>query len=283
MAEAHQDLQRRIGGRVRQGRSNRGATLKILAAQSGLSVRFLSDVESGKANISIGKLAQLATALDVSITSLIQPTGGGPRQAIDALLTSCNDAELVRIRDVIEVTLGKRTPRIIGLLGVRGAGKSTVGQQLASELGLPFVELGTRIEARAGMPIGDIFTSHGEPHYRALELECLAALVDAGRPCVVALTGGIVGYESAFNLVRESCTSVWLKATADDYWSRVHAQGDTRPMAGRKDAMADLRRLITRRNPLYQQADLVFDTSHTTPDATAAAILTALEASGRRP
>ncbi len=283
MLKPHDDMLRRVGSRVRQHRSRQGTTLKILAETSGLSVRFLSDVESGKANISIGRLAQLAAALDASITSLIQPTGGSSRQAIDQLLADCDEAELVRVRDVIEVTLGKRTPRLIGLLGIRGAGKSTVGGQLARALDLPFIELGARIEARAGMPIGDVFSSHGEPHYRALELECLVALVARGQPCVVALTGGIVGYESAFNVIRESCTSVWLKATARDYWSRVHAQGDTRPMAGRKDAMADLRTLVARRDPLYRQADLVFDTSASTVEETVTALLATLDAAGRRP
>jgi XRE family aerobic/anaerobic benzoate catabolism transcriptional regulator len=280
---AGQGLHHRIGGRVRQRRGDLGYTVKGLAERSGLSPRFLSDVESGKANISVGRLEQLAEALEQPLVSLVGPTGGGARQAIDALLAQCTEAELARALGVLEVALGRRTPPIIALVGVRGAGKSTVGPPLAEALGLPFVELDHRIEARAGLPIPDIFTLHGEGFYRRLELECFAELVEAHEPCVVALPGGIVASEAALNLLRGSCTAVWLRAKAQDYWDRVFAQGDTRPMSGRADAKADLRELIRRRDPLYEPADLSIDTSGTAPAQVVERVLAALEASRRRP
>ncbi len=270
-------LQKRIGGRVRQRRTTLGYTVKVLAERSGLSPRFLSDVEAGKANISVSRLEALADALGLALTSLLRPTAGSARQRIEELLEGRTDEELTRLLDVIEIALGRRTPRVIALLGVRGAGKSTVGRLLARALSLPLVELADRIEAAAGLSLGDIFTLHGERYYRTIELRCFAELVASGIPCVVALPGGVVSSDAALTLLKESCTSVWLEATAQDYWSRVFSQGDTRPMAGRADAMADLRTLIQQRDPLYRQADLVVNTSGVSPEQVTATILTALD------
>jgi XRE family aerobic/anaerobic benzoate catabolism transcriptional regulator len=272
------DLPQRIGSRVRRRRGELGLTVRSLSELSGLSARFLADVETGKANISIVRLADLAGALQLSITSLIRPMAGGTRQAIDDLLADCTESDLVRVLGGIELALGRRTPKIVALTGIRGAGKSAVGLQLAGALDVPFVELTDHIEARAGLGLSDIFTLHGEQYYRSLEIACFAALVDANEPCVVALPGGIVGSDAARELLRGSCTSVWLHATPEEYWDRVFAQGDTRPMAGRSDAMADLRALIDRREPLYRQADHVIDTSGIQPEQVAAAVLAALDA-----
>ncbi|MCP4806907.1 MAG: helix-turn-helix domain-containing protein [Proteobacteria bacterium] len=283
MASTPESLTRRIGSRVRLRRIELGQPVRVVAERSGLSARFLADVESGKANISITRLSQLADALELPLTALLQPGGAGPRARIDSLLAACSDAELRQALGVLEVALGRKTPRIVALLGIRGAGKSTVGQALAGELQLPFVELDQTIEALAGMRIGDIFTMHGEAYYRELELKAFAELVAEGTPCVVALPGGVVGSEAARKLIREGCTSVWLKAEALDYWNRVFATGDTRPMEGRSDAMDQLQALIRQRAPLYEDVDLTIDTSGRTLADVVTEVLAGLDASSRRP
>jgi len=275
-------LAERVGGRVRWRRQQRGDTVKTMANRSGLSARFLADVEAGRANISVARLDDVAAALEVPITSLLRPAAGGPRQTLESLLSRCTEEEIRKLLPLVEVALGRRTPRVIALLGVRGAGKSTVGPPLAKSLGVPFVELAERIEAQAGMALGDIFTLHGEAFYRGLELQCLSELVAVGTACVAALPGGIVGSEPAARLIRTGCTSVWLRASADDYWDRVFSQGDTRPMDGRADPKADLRALVRVRAPLYEAADLVIDTSGVPPRTVVARTLAALESSPLR-
>lgn len=222
-----QQLLSAVGSRVRSRRLEQGATLKQLAKSASLSPRFLSQLEAGQANIAIGRLLQVADALQVPLQQL----------------------------------LAEDRPLLIGLLGLRGAGKSTLGPQIAAALGIAFVELDQRIEAAAGLGLSELFALHGEPYYRRLEGQCLAALVAEGHPCVVALPGGIVHDDEAFQHLRHHATSVWLRATPEDHMTRVLAQGDQRPMAESEDAMAELRAILAAREPLYAQADITVDTS----------------------
>jgi len=261
-----------------------GLSIKAVAERAGMSSRFLSEVEAGRGNIAIGRLNNLAGALELPMVSLIRPlSAGGARHAIEELLAGCSDDELTQLLGLLEVARGKRVPRVIGLLGVRGSGKSTVGAALADELGISFVELARRIEEQAGMPLGDLFSLHGEAYYRRLEQKCLTDLVTSGEACVAALPGGIVGNADAFQLIRETCYSVWLRARVEDYWERVFAQGDTRPMAGREDAMADLEALVAHRDPLYRQADHIVETSGMPVDEIVNGLLTELDGAKLRP
>jgi XRE family transcriptional regulator, aerobic/anaerobic benzoate catabolism transcriptional regulator len=277
------ELQQRLGRRVRQRRNERGLTLEQLAGRSTVSSRFVSEVESGRANISIARLLSLADALELPLTQLLAPPASGPRAAIDLLLDDASDAELERARRLLEVALGRVRPPIIALLGVRGAGKSTVGIALADTLGLPFVELDGCIEACAGMPLADIFTLHGEDLYRRLELSCLTEQIERNERVVLALPGGIVGSDAARTLLASACTTVWLRASPEDHWARVFAQGDTRPMAGRDNAMAELRALLARREPLYAASTLTADTSAAPPDAVVASLAAELDSRGLVP
>jgi XRE family aerobic/anaerobic benzoate catabolism transcriptional regulator len=242
-----------------------------------MSPRFVSDVELGRGNISIGRLNDIASALEVPLSTLLGSAGAETRDAINTLLGECDEHQRARVLILLQIALNRRVPQVVALLGIRGAGKSTVGVALARELELPFVELARKIEEAAGMSIGDVLTLHGESFYRTLELRCLKDLVASGIPCVAALPGGVVSHPEAFRLVLETCSSVWLRARPEDYWDRVFAQGDTRPMAGIENAMAHLVALVEERRPAYEQADLVVDTSDVPADQVVEAVLESLD------
>lgn len=226
-----QSLLKRLAARVRTTRRARGQTARAVADKAGLSVRFYAQLEGGEANIAIGRLAAVADALNVPLAELLAEVPG---------------------------------PRSVALLGLRGAGKSTVGPRLAAELGCPFVELDALIEEKAGLDLRTIFTLHGEVYYRKLEIACLSERLESGGPCVMALSGGIVHNPEAYALVRRQCRTVWLKANPEDHMQRVIDIGDRRPMEGRVNAMADLRQLLSGREPLYRQAEIAIDTSRRT-------------------
>ena len=227
-------LLERIGAKVRELRTESHLTIKDLASQSGLSIRFISQLEAGQGNISITRLANVASAL------------GTPVQ------------ELIPLMD-------KSAPRFIALVGLRGAGKSTVGAQLAKRLKSEFVEIDSLIERTAGMLLGEIFAIHGEDYYRRLELEVLTRLFGESKGCVLATGGSIVTDSESWHLVKRRCFTVWLRATPQEHMNRVLRQGDTRPMKDNPSAMVELKSLLFRREPLYSQSDLVVKTSKESP------------------
>jgi XRE family aerobic/anaerobic benzoate catabolism transcriptional regulator len=231
-----------LGRAVRRLRLENALTLKELAARSGLSTRFLVQVESGRGNISLLKLSSLARALGSTPVQVLAPppARGGAR--------------------------------VVALLGLRGAGKSTIGRRLARRLGRPFVELDRLVEKAAGLSLAEIFALHGEAYYRRLEREVLERLLDEGRPLVLATGGGIVAAPDTFALLRELAHTVWLHARPEDHWSRVVQQGDRRPMADHPQAMAELRRILATREPLYALAEQTVRTSQLGIEKTVAAI-----------
>jgi XRE family aerobic/anaerobic benzoate catabolism transcriptional regulator len=206
-----------LGRRVRELRTERGLTLKALGHGAGLSPRFLVQLEAGRANISVRSLARLAGALGTTPAALLS----GPGSA----------AELP----------------VVALLGLRGAGKSTIGRRLARRLRLRFVELDRRVEAAAGLSLGELFAVHGEAYYRRLEHEALEAVLGEGRPLVLATGGGLPASPETWALLRRRALTVWLRAAPEDHWNRVVGQGDRRPMADSPQAMAELRRLLAAR------------------------------------
>jgi XRE family aerobic/anaerobic benzoate catabolism transcriptional regulator len=220
-----------FGARVRALRQQRGWTVQALAERSGVSRRFLMDVEAGRGNISIRRLADLARALDVA------------------------PADLLTARPV------EGRPSIVALLGLRGAGKTTVGRRLARRLRIPFVELDQRIEVRAGLALAEVFSLHGEEYYRRLERETLADVLGTPGPAVVAVGGGLVTSPETFALLRRHARTIWLKARPADYWTRVIRQGDRRPMDQHPQARDALRALLRHREPLYALADATIDTT----------------------
>jgi XRE family transcriptional regulator, aerobic/anaerobic benzoate catabolism transcriptional regulator len=231
-----------LGRRIRALRAARGFTLKELAERAELSARFLVQLESGTANVSVRKLAALARALGTTPSELLSGPGG--------------EADLP----------------VIALLGLRGAGKSTIGRRLARRLRVPFVELDRRVEEAAGLSLDEIFALHGQDYYRRLERDALELLLADDRRAVVATGGGIVTSGDTYALLRRRALTVWLRADAEDHWNRVVQQGDRRPMADNPEAMAELRRLLAERQPLYAEAAHVIDTSRLGVDDAVAAI-----------
>lgn len=236
-------LAARLGRRVRVLRSRVRLTVRELAAVSGLSARLLALIEAGQANPTLSTLDELAQALGVDVVHL---------------LDADEDDELP----------GRRS---VALLGLRGAGKSTVGQQLARVLEWPFVEVDRLIERESGLSLTALFELHGEHHVRVLEARVLAGLV-ADAPAVIACGGGIVTSTEAWAMLRASTLTVWLKATPQRHWDRVRAQGDERPMARRSAARAELDALWAARAPLYAQAAVHIDTNDVSVDDVVARI-----------
>jgi XRE family transcriptional regulator, aerobic/anaerobic benzoate catabolism transcriptional regulator len=220
-----------VGAHVRAQREQRGLSRRQLSQRSQVSERFLAQLEAGDGNISLARFAQVAAAL-----------GLGP-------------AELLAGAE-----LSPPLPAPVALLGVRGAGKSTVGAALAARLSVPFVELDQKIELAAGLNLAELFELHGEAHYRELEREALRAVLD-GSPLVLATGGSIVGDRDSYAFLRLRARTVWLRARAEDHWDRVIRQGDRRPMAENPHAFAQLRALLSSREPLYAAAHHVVETS----------------------
>jgi len=201
-----------------------------LSERCGVSERFLAQLESGKGNISLVRFAEVASALDVTPAQLLSGADDEPHR------------------------------RAIALLGVRGAGKSTVGRGVAEHLGLEFVEADQKIERAAGLSLAEIFDLHGAAYYRRVEREVLQSLLTEGRLLVVATGGSIVTHPENYAFLAQHARTVWLKASAEEHWNRVIEQGDKRPMAENPQAFSELRSLLAARTPLYAAADHVIDT-----------------------
>jgi XRE family aerobic/anaerobic benzoate catabolism transcriptional regulator len=257
-----------LGERVRLLRARRGLTRKSVAIASGVSERHLANLEYGIGNASILVLQQVATALDCSLAELVGDlsTSSPEWLMLRELLRGRSDAELRRARLALATLFGvaggdAARGRRIALIGLRGAGKSTLGARLAEALDMPFVELSREIERIAGCSIREIHDLYGSAAYHRYERRALDETVRQHPAAVIATPGGIVAEPATFNALLGHCTSVWLQASAEEHMARVAAQGDTRPMAQSGEAMADLRRILAGRAAFYAKADAVFDTS----------------------
>lgn len=220
-----------VGAAVRAQRERRGWSRRELAERCGVSERFLAQLEAGDGNISLRRFADVAHALGTTPAALLAAPEPAPHD------------------------------RPLALLGVRGAGKSTIGAALAKKLGRRFVELDQEIEAAAGLALGDVFALHGEAYYRRVEREVLARVLAEPEPTVLATGGSIVNDPATYALLRARARTIWLRASAEDHWNRVVAQGDQRPMAENPHAFEELRALLAARTKLYARADQTVETS----------------------
>lgn len=255
-----------LGERVRRARARRGMTRRALAAQSGVSERYLAQLERGDGNASILVLQKIAGALGMRPSELLDDAYPGAVEytLLCALLRDVPGEMLGQLRQRLQRELGNSTSartRRVALLGLRGAGKSTLGARLADSRGVPFVELDREIERRSGTPLDELFLLYGQATYRRHEERCLAQVFNEYPDCVIATGGSIVASPAVFATLLSSCFTVWLKATPEEHMARVIAQGDMRPMAGNAEAMEDLRQILNERAPLYAQAECIIDTS----------------------
>jgi XRE family aerobic/anaerobic benzoate catabolism transcriptional regulator len=257
-----------LGDRVRALRSRRGMTRKAVSVAAEVSERHLANLEYGEGNASILVLSQVARALQCSLAELIgDVTTASPEWLlIRELLEQRDDATLRRVRVAIGEMLGtggsnESTSSRIALIGLRGAGKSTLGAMLADDLGFPFVELSREIEKFAGCSVSEIQALYGMNAYRRYERRALEEAIQIYPEAVIATPGGLVSDPATFNQLLSHCTTVWLQADPDEHMQRVQAQGDLRPMAASKEAMEDLKSILAGRAAFYSKAQLKLDTS----------------------
>ncbi|HEV8712940.1 MAG TPA: helix-turn-helix transcriptional regulator [Candidatus Binatia bacterium] len=255
-----------FGKRVRELRERRGLTRKLLAREANVSERYLGQLESGDGNVSIILLRRIASALNVTIGDIVtpEPEGSAEQRLIRRFLQQLPPH---RLEDVVfrltrEFGHGEAVQRQrIALIGLRGAGKTTLGSMLAKDLQVSFIELDREIEQDTGLPLSELFTLYGQSGYRRIERRCLERVLKEHERAILAVGGGVVSEEETFTLLLAHCYTVWLKARPEEHMARVLAQGDLRPMAGNTEAMDDLKRILAAREPFYRRADSVVDTS----------------------
>jgi XRE family aerobic/anaerobic benzoate catabolism transcriptional regulator len=234
-----------LGERVRAWRSENGMTRKELSAASGVSERYLAQLEAGEGNISVLLLRKVARAMGVTVESLVREEA--PQQ------------------------------KCIALVGLRGAGKSTLGTKLAEFLKVPFIELDREVEKEAGARLGEVFAMYGQDAFRRFERRALERVLSHNERAVIATGGGLVTDAGTYKILLERCTCVWLKASPEEHMSRVIAQGDMRPFKGSSAALDEIRQLLADRDRLYNRADYVLDTSGKTARASLSQLLTLLK------
>ncbi|MFC3676827.1 helix-turn-helix transcriptional regulator [Ferrovibrio xuzhouensis] len=271
-----------VGERVRNARARRGMSRKILAKDSGVSERYLAQLESGAGNISILLLRQVARAMDLPITEFLGDRA--PLTVDQALLLrqveDLSSEQLQELQAFIRDRFGvaSSVKRHIALIGLRGAGKTTLGQILATTFGLQFVEIAKEIEVEAGLSLNEIFDLYGQGAYRRFERRALERITADPAPKVIATGGSLPSEPATYAHLLTHCFTIWLKARPEEHMGRVVAQGDMRPMAGQSEAMADLKRILAQREALYARADMAFDTAGRTAEQAGADLVIALRA-----
>ena len=272
----------RLGERVREERARRGMTRRILARDSGLSERYLALLETGKANLSIKLLRRVGDALNLPLPRLLAGEPAEPAELgrIVELLRRLPPERLGEVRMLLDAHFmaPDREARQfrIALIGLRGAGKSTLGNRLANHLEIPFIELDAEIERDFGLSLGEIFSLSGQSAYRRSERRAFDSVLDRHPKFVLAAGGSIVAEAETYDELLSRCFTVWVKASPEEHMSRVVAQGDLRPMSDNKEAMADLERILLARTPLYARADAVVDTAGATSEASFSDLLAVL-------
>ena len=273
---------RAFGDRLRGERARRGMSRKLLADHAGISERYVTQIESGKGNVSMLILRQIASALGLPLGRLVADDDASPEMTlVRQFLSRLSPAQLREAYASLAASFASdasvsRDQRI-ALVGLRGAGKTTLGNALAREANMPFFELDREIERLSGTALGSIIELYGQQAYRRYELQALQELLETQPRFIVAAGGSIVSETATYELLLRHCFTVWVRTTPEEHMARVIAQGDRRPMSqsasGSGQAMADLRRILEERTPLYARADLTVDTTGTTVEESVGIIM----------
>jgi len=259
------DFLQEIGNRVRGLRANRGMTRKMLARDSSISERYLADIEQGKGNISINLLRQVSQALATNLEELLpKATKQTPElslinEFISHLSRDKQQAALQMLYQKFSSLRNEKTR--IALIGLRGAGKTTLGKLLRKRQNLPFIQLAQEIETIGGMPISEILELSGQSGYRRLEEKALFTALNEHESCCIETGGSIVAELKNLNILLSTCLVIWIRTSPNEHMERVVNQGDLRPMANNNDAMEDLEAILEERTPYYEKADAILDTS----------------------
>jgi XRE family aerobic/anaerobic benzoate catabolism transcriptional regulator len=271
-----------LGDHVRQARARRGMTRKQLARDSGVSERYLAQIETGHGNISVLVLRQLAQALNMSVDGLLSDGPDPPVELVHTVefLRRLSPDELKLAHQTLLHQFGGVDPaarhRRIALIGLRGAGKSTLGAALAERLDMPFLELDRLIEQESGLTLNLIFDFRGQTGFRELERQCLEDVLRRYPRFVLATGGSLVSEPGTFERLLTSCFTVWLRATPEEHMQRVMDQGDMRPMANNRNPMSDLKRILVEREAFYRQADIELNTAGVTFEESVETMIQAL-------
>ncbi|SMO74479.1 transcriptional regulator, XRE family with shikimate kinase activity [Thalassovita litoralis] len=259
----------RVGERVRKARERKGIPRRVLSEISGVSPRYLAQLEAGEGNISIGLLQRVAIALDHRIEWLMTEEDPWSSEALHVaeLYRSANTATRQQVMNLLrpESSQEMRAQRIC-LIGLRGAGKSTLGQRAGDVLNIPFVELNREIEEQSGMPVNEVMALYGQEGYRKLEAQAVSRVIQTHDTMILAVAGGIVAAPDTYTTLLNRFHTIWVKAAPTEHMERVRAQGDTRPMAGNPEAMQELKSILTSREALYEKALARLDTTGKTLD-----------------
>ncbi|MBL4768693.1 MAG: helix-turn-helix transcriptional regulator [Rhodobacteraceae bacterium] len=274
------ELIMRVGERVRKARERKGIPRRVLSEVSGVSPRYLAQLEAGEGNISIGLLQRVASALDHRIEWLMgedDPWMSDVVRVADLFRGATADVQRAVIRTLSPEPIATMRAHRVCLVGLRGAGKSTLGTLVGKALGIPFVELNSEIEEQSGMPVEEVIALYGQEGYRNLEAQALGRVIATHESMILAVAGGIVAEPETYSTLLGHFHTIWLKTSPGEHMMRVRAQGDERPMAGNPEAMEQLKSILTSREALYQQAEAQLDTSGLTVDQSLARMLTLIE------
>jgi XRE family aerobic/anaerobic benzoate catabolism transcriptional regulator len=268
-----------LGARMRTLRARRGMTQRALSLRSGVSERYIAQFESGGGNVSVLVLQRIGGALGVPVAELVanQPEPSPEMALLQRMLSGLTETQLAGARRALSEWLGQpadqRRQSRIALIGLRGAGKSSLGRLLAAQRGVPFIELDREVERQTGMDLRDIFEMHGQDGFRRLERQTLDTILAGDGPMVLAAGGGIVAEAATFEALLAGCRTVWVRTTPEEHMQRVVTQGDDRPMRDNNQAMDDLRAILASREALYARADLALDNQGQTLEESLAALV----------
>jgi XRE family transcriptional regulator, aerobic/anaerobic benzoate catabolism transcriptional regulator len=272
-----------VGRRARAARAGANMSRRRLAEVSGVSQRYLAQLEAGDGNISIVLLKRIAEALDRRLEDLLCDEDRADNESV-RLLALFQAAAPEQRRQAFEILAARRgfdgRARRIALIGLRGAGKSTLGRLSAIALGAPFVELNAEIAKTSGMPVAEVMALYGQEGYRRLERQALEHVAQTFGTAVLAVAGGVVSEPATFDELLRRFHTIWLKAEPEEHMARVRNQGDTRPMAGNPAAMDELRAILVARHQLYARAEAQVDTSGRTAEESLADLLRTIERAG---